>query len=120
MVASTSKNVDFCGACKWPVGEGDFGGWKEGHAGADVPPKLIWAVAVPAMRHVAHALLVGADANQRGADALPNGSSGSGAGQGFEGEPAAAALAYVRDRIGVPRDFPLPAARQLCAHFNLP
>ena len=69
------------------------------------------------MGHVAHALLVGADAKQRGADALSAGSSGSGADQAFEDEPAAVALAYVRDRMGVPRDLPLPAALQLCAHF---
>lgn len=98
------------------------GAWRS-HAGAERPPngspvRPTWAVDVPAMRHVAHALLVGADAKQRGADALSASSSGSGAGQGFEGEPAAAALAYVRDHVGVPRDLPLPAARQLRAHFN--
>ena len=71
-----------------------------------------------ALRHVAHALLVGADAKQRGADALAAGGQG-GAGLAHEAEPAAAALAYMRDRVGVPRDLPLPAARQLRAHCNL-
>jgi glutathione S-transferase len=31
----------------------------------------------------------------------------------------ASALGYLRDRIGVPRDLPLAAARQLRAHLNL-
>ena len=30
----------------------------------------------------------------------------------------ASALAYLRDRIGVPRDMPLAAARQFRAHLN--
>lgn len=67
---------------------------------------------------MAHALLVGVDAKQRGADALRAAGAGEGAGLGFEGEPAAAALEYVRDRVGVPRDLNLPAARQLRAHLN--
>ena len=29
-----------------------------------------------------------------------------------------ASLAYLRDRVGVPRDMRLPAARQLRAHLN--
>jgi glutathione S-transferase len=33
-------------------------------------------------------------------------------------EDVRASLAYLRDRVGVPRDMPLPAARQLRAHFN--
>jgi len=58
---------------------------------------------------VAHALLVGADAKQRGPDALRAAGGGgkvTGSEAGYEGGPAAAALEYVRDRVGVPRDLP--------------
>ena len=37
---------------------------------------------------------------------------------GLAGTPVADSLAYLRDRVGVPRDLPLPAARQLRAHLH--
>ena len=41
------------------------------------------------------------------------------AGDGWaSGAPVGPSLAYMRDRVGVPRDMPLPAARQLRAHLN--
>ena len=34
------------------------------------------------------------------------------------GDGVVSSLAYMRDRVGVPRDMKLPAARQLRAHLN--
>ena len=35
-----------------------------------------------------------------------------------DGPATVLAAAYMRDRVGVPRDLPLPAARQFRAHLN--
>ena len=58
-----------------------------------------------ALRHVAQSLL-------EGADELEAFSSG------LSAKPTAAALAYVRQRVGVPRDMSYPAARQFRAHLS--
>ena len=69
-----------------------------------------------ALRHVAHALLEGVDAKQASQEALRLGSENGCV--SHPGEPVYPALAYLRDRVGVPRDLPFPAARQLRAHLN--
>ena len=60
-----------------------------------------------ALRAVAHALLEGRDEVRVETAA-----------SGLDAARAAACLAYMCDRVGVPRDLPLPAARQLRAHLN--
>ena len=65
------------------------------------------------MRHVAHALLVGVEAKQAGDHPLKVGED-----QPVSGFAVVPSAAYLRGRVGVPRDLPLPAARQLRAHCN--
>ena len=69
-----------------------------------------------ALRHVAHALLVGVEAKQAGPHALRAAEGGSGA--AHDGAPVVPALAYLRQRVCVPRDLRLPAARQFRAHLS--
>ena len=65
------------------------------------------------MRHVAHALLVGVEAKQAGDRPLLVSDN-----QALSGAAVVPSAAYLRGRVGVPRDLPLPAARQLRAHCN--
>jgi glutathione S-transferase len=64
-----------------------------------------------ALRRVVHELLEGS------ASVAPSEQKVSKHGK-HKGAPAADALAYLRDRVGVPRDMKYPAARQLRAHLN--
>ncbi|KAK9789005.1 hypothetical protein WJX73_000362 [Symbiochloris irregularis] len=69
-----------------------------------------------ALRHVAHALLNEAVSKERAAAVSTD--SKQDTSQTHPGEAVYLSLAYLRDRVGVPRDLPFPAARQLRAHLN--
>jgi len=74
-----------------------------------------------ALRHVVHALLVGVEAKQVSQHALQVTTSSPPAGSpasALQAAPVIAAAAYLRDRVGVPRDMSFPAARQLRAHLT--
>ncbi|CAM9338970.1 unnamed protein product [Ectocarpus sp. 12 AP-2014] len=60
-----------------------------------------------ALRHVVHALLEGHEA-----------AKSTGLSQQNPVEQVQLCLEYLRDRVGVPRDLPFAAARQLRAHLN--
>jgi len=67
-----------------------------------------------ALRYVAHLMLTGkvADGAHIDSGVINSGSTASPA------NAVAPSLAYLRDRIGVPRDMSYPAARQFRAHLN--
>ncbi len=67
------------------------------------------------LRHVATALL---DGPQAAAKSLHSGMHSAANGDALPGAPVCTSVAYLRDRVGVPRDMPLPAARQFRAHLN--
>ena len=62
---------------------------------------------------MAHALLEGVEPKQASTSALH-----AEEGAALPGAPVLASAVYMRDRVGVPRDLPYPAARQLRAHLN--
>lgn len=70
-----------------------------------------------ALRHAAHALLISVEAKQEMESGSLRVASTSEYGY-LDGAPCYAALKYLRDRVGVPRDLYLPSARQLRAHLT--
>ncbi|KAL4421036.1 hypothetical protein ABPG77_007511 [Micractinium sp. CCAP 211/92] len=80
-----------------------------------IPAMEHQAAADAVLRHVAHALLLGVEAKQASPAVLP---AASGAATQHDGGVVIPALAYLRDRVCVPRDLRLPAARQFRAHLN--
>lgn len=71
-----------------------------------------------ALRFVAAALLRGDEADGKPAVEVAVSSSQQQQGSSLHGASVVPSLEYMRDRVGVPRDMPLPAARQLRAHLN--
>ncbi|CAG9467780.1 unnamed protein product [Pedinophyceae sp. YPF-701] len=72
-----------------------------------------------AMRHVTHLLLLGDPGAKQASDAPMFPPSTAPRGERMRRAGAAAVcLAYLRDRVGVPRDLTYPGARQLRAHLN--
>lgn len=72
-----------------------------------------------ALRRVCHELLEGtASEGVKGESNGVDVRSAAAGGSALAAEPVAKSLAYLRDRVGVPRDMHFPAARQLRAHLN--
>lgn len=71
-----------------------------------------------ALRHVAHLLLTGRVEDGHHDAELVNISNSPSVDGVMRVDGVPLSLAYLRDRVGVPRDMPYPAARQFRAHLN--
>jgi glutathione S-transferase len=81
-----------------------------------IPNEAVQAVVDPVLRTICLALLDGVETQEASMKEIANAVALDGGKEYADG--VIASLAYMRDRVGVPRDMKLPAARQLRAHLN--
>jgi glutathione S-transferase len=100
-------------------GAGSKGAWPVTAPLSDpnaVANEAVQAVVDPVLRTICMALLDGVETQEASMKEIANVVALDGGKEYADG--VIASLAYMRDRVGVPRDMKLPAARQLRAHLN--